>query len=589
MAKIKHLIFDMGNVLMRYDPEVPLQEFVKSDEARDLIRKELFGGPEWVEADRGMISPEAMYESVAKRIPTQYHEELKKCVYEWNICMKPLEGSVKLCEDARKWGYQTYILSNAAQSFYDYFPRFSSLDEFDGAVVSSDVHLIKPDVRIYEYLLEKYQLNPQECLFLDDREDNVEGARKAGMQAILFTEDYESLRQFLMKNAGIDNGEVKKAPDSVMKNQQTEATDGVIQKAGEDVTKVSDKELNKDTADHKKHTVLKKTGKTLRALLIPLVVAATVLTSACSVSPAPEPRTTQVQDSGQTVADAPQVPSGSDSSEAGQAASASLDNIPAYSGQPYVVLNNNVPDFTDADMQTTSFEDYSDLDSLGRCGVANANVGIDLMPTEERGAIGQVRPTGWHTVKYEGIDGNYLYNRCHLIGYQLSGENANEKNLITGTRYLNVTGMLPFEDEVADYVKQNKAHVRYRVTPIFEVDNLVASGVQMEAKSVEDNGAGVCYNVYVYNVQPGITIDYATGDSEKTGDTTIPKQSAPEAEQQSQATEKTYVLNTNTMKYHTPDCPSVADIKDNNRQDFTGTAAQLQAQGYEPCGRCHPQ
>ena len=218
------------------------------------------------------------------------------------------------------------------------------------------------------------------------------------------------------------------------------------------------------------------------------------------------------------------------------------------------------------------------------------------MPTEERGAIGQVKPSGWHTIKYEGIDGNYLYNRCHLIGYQLSGENANEKNLITGTRYLNVTGMLPFEDEVADYVKQNNAHVRYRVTPIFEGDNLVASGVQMEAKSVEDNGVGVCYNVYVYNVQPGVVIDYATGDSRKATDEEAAAQSASTSTatstpsgQQSQATEKTYVLNTNTMKYHTPDCSSVADIKENNRQEFTGTAAELQQQGYEPCGRCHPE
>ena len=167
---------------------------------------------------------------------------------------------------------------------------------------------------------------------------------------------------------------------------------------------------------------------------------------------------------------------------------------------------------------------------LADVGVANAIVGIDLMPTEERGAIGQVKPSGWHTIKYEGIDGNYLYNRCHLIGYQLSGENANEKNLITGTRYLNVTGMLPFEDEVADYVKQNNAHVRYRVTPIFEGDNLVASGVQMEAKSVEDNGAGILFNVFCYNVQPGVTIDYATGDSALDGSVSVKEQSTPKPE-----------------------------------------------------------
>ena len=531
MAKIKHLIFDMGNVLMRYDPEIPLKKFVKTEQARNLIRRELFEGPEWVEADRGMISEEEMYESVARRIPEKYHEELKKCVYEWIICMKPLEKSVKLCEDARKWGYQTYVLSNAAQSFYEYFPKFYRMEDFDGVVVSSDVHLIKPDVRIYAYLLEKYHLNPEECLFLDDREDNVEAARKAGMQSMLFTEDYESLRAFLKQNAGIE-------------------------------------------AYQQKKTIRKTVAKTLRTLLLPLFVAAAVLTSACTI--APEPRTTQAQDSGQVVV----------GTDATQSSSASLDSVPAYSGQPYVTLNNNVPDFTDADMQTTSYEEYSDLDNLGRCGAANAIVGIDLMPTEPRGAIGQVRPSGWHTVKYEGIDGNYLYNRCHLIGYQLSGENANEKNLITGTRYLNVTGMLPFEDEVADYVKQNNAHVRYRVTPIYEGDNLVASGVQMEAKSVEDDGAGICYNVYVYNIQPGITIDYATGDSQKSADMQTALSSDTDSRQ---SQEKTYVLNTNTMKYHTPDCSSVSDMKINNRKDYIGTAAELQQQGYEPCGRCQPE
>ncbi len=586
MAKIKHLIFDMGNVLMRYDPEVPLREYVTSEEARNLIRKELFQGLEWAERDRGMLSREEMYESVAKRIPEQYHEELKKCVYGWDICMEPLEKSVKLCEDVRKWGYHTYVLSNAsADEFYQYFPKFSPLEAFDGVMVSSNVHLIKPDVRIYEYFLEKYQLNPEECLFLDDREDNVEGARKAGMQAMVFTEDYESLRAFLQENAGItdhDNEIIENAVEfSKMENEKEAKTaeNAKATKAGA----VS-------ASSEKKKDLLHKVTKTMRAVLIPLIVAETVLTSACSLSPAPEPRTTQAE-TGSQAAIAEQQDESTDSSTASQSSeTVSLDSIPVYSGQPYVAINNNVPDFTDADMQTTSYEDYSDLDNLGRCGVANAIVGIDLMPTEARGAIGQVKPSGWHTIKYEGIDGNYLYNRCHLIGYQLSGENANEKNLITGTRYLNVTGMLPFEDEVADYVKQNNAHVRYRVTPIFEGDNLVASGVQMEAKSVEDSGAGVCYNVYVYNVQPGVIIDYATGDSRKATDEEIAAQSASTASsQQSQATEKTYVLNTNTMKYHTPDCSSVADIKENNRQEFTGTAAELQQQGYEPCGRCHPE
>ena len=189
-----------------------------------------------------------------------------------------------------------------------------------------------------------------------------------------------------------------------------------------------------------------------------------------------------------------------------------IDAIPAYSGSAYVALSDNVPGFTDADMTTNSFETYSPLDSLGRCGTACACVGVDLMPTEERGSIGSVKPTGWQTVKYDCVDGKYLYNRCHLIGFQLTGENANRENLITGTRSLNVDGMLPFENLVADYVKETENHVLYRVTPIFDGDNLVADGVQMEALSVEDGGEAVSFNVFVYNVQPGVTIDYATGE-----------------------------------------------------------------------------
>ena len=200
------------------------------------------------------------------------------------------------------------------------------------------------------------------------------------------------------------------------------------------------------------------------------------------------------------------------------ASSTTLANIPAYSGNSYVEINGNVPSFSDSDLSTTSFERYSDLDSLGRCGVAFANIGKDLMPTEKRGTIGQVKPSGWHTIKYDNVDGKYLYNRCHLIGYQLTAENANEKNLITGTRYLNVTGMLPFENMVADYVKESNNHVLYRVTPIFEGNNLVAKGVQMEAMSVEDKGESISFNVFVYNVQPEITIDYATGNSSLSGE-----------------------------------------------------------------------
>ena len=196
-----------------------------------------------------------------------------------------------------------------------------------------------------------------------------------------------------------------------------------------------------------------------------------------------------------------------------QTYSDSVQNVPVFTDAAYVVVNNNQPEFTEADYTTESYEEYAPLDALNRCGVAMACIGKDIMPTEERGSIGQVKPSGWHTVKYDSVDGKYLYNRCHLIGYQLTGENANEENLITGTRYLNVEGMLPFENMVADYVKETGNHVLYRVTPIFDGDNLVARGVQMEAWSVEDNGEGICFNVYCYNNQPGIEIDYATGES----------------------------------------------------------------------------
>lgn len=193
-----------------------------------------------------------------------------------------------------------------------------------------------------------------------------------------------------------------------------------------------------------------------------------------------------------------------------------IKTLPEYSGSPYVELNYNMPEFTDEDLAKSSFEEYSDLDDLGRCGVAYALIGKETMPKEERGSIGQIKPSGWHTVRYDDlVDGKYLYNRCHLIGFQLAGENANEKNLITGTRYMNVDGMLPFENQVADYVKDTGNHVLYRVSPVYEGENLVAGGVKMEAFSVEDSGRGVCFNVFVYNVQPGVQINYATGESQR--------------------------------------------------------------------------
>ncbi len=256
-----------------------------------------------------------------------------------------------------------------------------------------------------------------------------------------------------------------------------------------------------------------------------------------------------------------------------------LTDIPAYAGNSFVILDDNRPAFSKKDRERTdAFETYSDLDELGRCGVAYANICKELMPTEERGAIGMIKPTGWHTVKYDNVEGKYLYNRCHLIGYQLAGENANEKNLITGTRYLNVTGMLKFEDLVADYVNETNHHVLYRVTPVFEGDNLVASGVEMEAYSVEDKGEGVSFHVFLYNVQPGITIDYATGESWLDDSKTT------------EDNEKTlnYVLNTNTHKFHKGNCESVRDIAGSNKEVYTGNREDLINMGYEPCKRCKP-
>lgn len=190
-----------------------------------------------------------------------------------------------------------------------------------------------------------------------------------------------------------------------------------------------------------------------------------------------------------------------------------LSTIPTFSDTPYVAINNNTPYFTDEDMTANAYETYAELDALGRCGTAVSCIGKELMPTEDRGSIGQVKPSGWQTVKYDFVDGKYLYNRCHLIGFQLTGENANKGNLITGTRYMNVEGMLPFENMVADYIKETGNHVLYRVTPVFQDNELVARGVLIEAKSVEDNGEGILFCVYVYNNQPGVEIDYLTGES----------------------------------------------------------------------------
>ena len=276
----------------------------------------------------------------------------------------------------------------------------------------------------------------------------------------------------------------------------------------------------------------------------------------------------------------------------------SISNVPSFSSSPYVEINGNVPSFSASEITAKAFEKYSELDDQGRCGVAFANICKEIMPIESRGAIGMVKPSGWHTVKYDFVDGKYLYNRCHLIGYQLAGENANTKNLITGTRYLNIEGMLPFEDRVAYYVEETGNHVLYRVTPVFKGKNLLASGVQIEAYSVEDRGKGVSFNVYCYNVQPGVVIDYSTGESKLAAVAPVDKASnvrigvAPSIdlniEQSVGYKECTYVFNKNTKKFHSPNCPSVDEMKDKNREYFYGTREEAIASGYKPCGRCNP-
>ena len=255
----------------------------------------------------------------------------------------------------------------------------------------------------------------------------------------------------------------------------------------------------------------------------------------------------------------------------------------------FVEINGNIPFFDEGEKQTTtSFEEYSPLDELGRCGTAYANIGKDIMPTEKRGEIGSVKPSGWQTSKYDKsiISDMYLYNRCHLIAYMLAGENANEQNLITGTRYLNIEGMLPFEDMVHDYMEDNPDnHVLYRVTPMYHGDDLVAQGVLMEGYSVEDEGAGIQFCVWCYNVQPKIWIDYNNGDNmlNPTTDT------VPEPMDTKEQTSVTYVLNTKSKKIHYPDCKAVADMNDENKEETHKTIKELTDEGYEPCGICKPE
>lgn len=287
----------------------------------------------------------------------------------------------------------------------------------------------------------------------------------------------------------------------------------------------------------------------------------------------------------------------------------SYRDVPAFEGNPYVYVNDGEPTFTDEQRAAEpGHEHYGELDELGRCTAAFAVVGPETQPTEKRGSIGEVRPSGWQMAKYDFVEGKYLFNRCHLLGYQLTGENANERNLITGTRYLNVQGMLPFENAVADYVDATGNHVLMAVMPVFEGSELVARGVHMMAESVEDGGEGVAFNVFCYNVQPGVVIDYGTGESMLEEDATPPDvsgaESAPDTASEGagagEASEKgatgsaegkgttEYVLNTNSKKFHLPSCSSVDQMSPKNREDVEDTRENLIAKGYDPCKRCNP-
>ncbi|MBR2812799.1 MAG: DNA/RNA non-specific endonuclease [Solobacterium sp.] len=274
-----------------------------------------------------------------------------------------------------------------------------------------------------------------------------------------------------------------------------------------------------------------------------------------------------------------------------------LSDLPAYEGEEAIVLNDGMPLFSEQEIETIREIHFSELDDLGQCGPATAYIGPETLASEERGSIGGIRPSGWHTVRYDDrIEDRYLYNRCHLIAYQLAGINDEERNLITGTRYLNLTGMLEYENAVLRYVTETGSHVLYRVTPVFEGDNLVSSGVLMEGYSLEDEG--IRFFVYLFNVQPGIVIDYATGDSredtayvvteEKTEAVPVLNQEIEVPERGAEETEITYVLNTNTKRFHDPSCPSVDEISLKNLAYSTETREALIAYGYQPCGRCKP-
>ena len=282
-----------------------------------------------------------------------------------------------------------------------------------------------------------------------------------------------------------------------------------------------------------------------------------------------------------------------------------LNDIPEYSRHAYVEINGGDPFFEDNEITTEAFEIYSPLDPLGRCGVAFACIGIEIMPTEDRDDIANVTPSGWeyngvsNNNTYDFVENGYVYNRCHLIGFQLAGENDNERNLITGTRSLNIEGMLPFENQVADYVEETQNHVMYRVTPIYNGFDYVAKGVLMEAYSVEDNGRGVCFCIYAYNVQPGVLIDYYTGVNVASGES-LPEigddgrgdnaesPTPDDKEDDSPLGEITYVINTNSKKFHNPSCSHAKNLSGENRKETDKSRDELVDEGYSPCGTCKP-
>ena len=350
--------------------------------------------------------------------------------------------------------------------------------------------------------------------------------------------------------------------------------------------------------ENNKYSKLKIIGLGVSALFVFLLILSVL-----------KPKTTINADSGtEELANEPVllVQNGSESfavTAADDAASVTV-SVPMYDGEPFVLLNEDTPLFTETEIQSITGVIYSDLDELGRCGPAYGLIGPETIPQASRGSIGNVKPSGWHTVRYDDlIEDRYLYNRCHLIAYQLAGANAEERNLITGTRYLNVTGMLPIENEILEYITGTGNHVLYRVTPIFEGNNLLASGVITEAYSFEDNGQAINICRYLFNVQPGVVIDYKTGESYKDNrylsDTDTLENEITEIETDSTVITRqmpasdttediTYVLNTNTMRFHDPLCSSVMDMKDKNREYSTKTREELIQQGYIPCGSCNP-